>query len=278
MIPIRYIRDWLDRNSQSQNNNWIEIKAIIPDGTNVALGKGVTPSLSGSGNPALVTDGDITCISGITGTQFYISGPVPPQSVTIDLGSVHMDVQNIIVWHWYSDARTYHGTRTEISTDGVNWLPLFDSAVSGEYVETVSGHIIPLSTDLAVAHGGNYFPFGFVAVEGYFLPSTLPERPTSMPVYNQATARSAGGVGFGYSPVRFDRSLNIHWTRLTDFDTIRLTEFFATVKGMAADFTVFDAPGAVGYVAGFATPKLDIVDRVYGLKEVSLFLRGTPNV
>jgi hypothetical protein len=264
MIPVRYIRDWLSGSPVNGYNQWVEIKALNATGTNLALGSPVTAS--SGGNPALITDGVVTT------SPYYSSGP-GPQWVRVDLGAIRTDISSLTVWHYFGDGRTFHGSKTEISIDGVNWLPLFDAVVSGEYTETVTGHAVPLSTDLSLAHGGT-FPFGIVGTDGYFLPSTLPERAASVPMYNQATARSAGGVAYGYDPVHVERSLDLHWPRMSDFDAMRLTEFFTAVNGMVSDFTVFDASGAAGYVARFATPRLDIVDRAYGVKEVSLSLRG----
>jgi hypothetical protein len=43
------------------------------------------------------------------------------------------------VWHYANDGRTYHNTKTQVSADGVTWVTVFDSAVSGEYAETSAG-------------------------------------------------------------------------------------------------------------------------------------------
>ncbi len=43
------------------------------------------------------------------------------------------------MWHYAGDGRTYHNTKTQVSDDGATWYTVFDSAVSGEYVETAAG-------------------------------------------------------------------------------------------------------------------------------------------
>ena len=274
MIPIRYIRDWLHGNTVSANDNWIEINALTGAGVNAAAGKSVTASSVGNNLPSLLTDGDITCVSGTSYSQFYITGPVPTQFVVVDLGAIRADIVTITVWHWYSDGRTYHGTKTEVSVDGVNWLPLFDSAVLGEYAETSSGNIMAVSTDYAVLHGLGYFKFALINSNGYFVPSAVPERPTSVVTSNQFLVKTAGGVAYGFDPVVVERDIVLKWPRLRDADVELLVNFFTTAaQGMINNFTVYSDAVSVGYSARFATPRVDIVDNCAGVKEVSLSLR-----
>ena len=90
---------------------------------NVARGKSATS--------ALITDGNTAT------TSFYDAG-TGVKSVQVDLGSAQK-ISVIKVWHYYADGRTYNQTKTEVSTDGTNWVTVFDSASSGTYVETSSG-------------------------------------------------------------------------------------------------------------------------------------------
>lgn len=129
---FRYIRDYANGSTVNTGNHWIEIQAINNLGVNVAKGKVV--SGSGLTNGTLVTDGNTS--------GSYASGG---KYVQIDLGAIYEDIDCLKIWHYYSDSRTYHGTKTQISIDGVNWTTVFDSAVSGEYKESKYGHTIKLN-------------------------------------------------------------------------------------------------------------------------------------
>lgn len=63
------------------------------------------------------------------------------QYVTVDLGKTYM-VTDIHVMHAYNQNRIYHGTRTQVSQDGVHWSDIYNSATDGEYAETeyMAGH------------------------------------------------------------------------------------------------------------------------------------------
>lgn len=140
---IRYIRDWLNGSTSNTSNHWVEIMAMAGT-TNRALSAAVTSNATLS-NGARVTDGD-TNTSNWTGTS--TSGL---QYVQIDLGAVYQDINYIQVWHYNADGRTYHNTKTEISSNGVDWTPLFDSAQTGEYAETSTGRTILVNAGNAVS-------------------------------------------------------------------------------------------------------------------------------
>ena len=260
-MRIRYIRDWLNGNTQSPNDNWVEIRVTALDGTNIALGKTVTASLAGSGNPALVTNGDITCIAGTTNTQFYITGPVPPQNVVVDLGDIYLNIQSLTVWHWYSDGRTYHGTKTEVSEDGSTWVTLFDSAINGEYVETAAGHSVPSG-------------LSFILGAASFTPTCNPDGDiTESPEYIQATARSAGGVSYGFDPVVKYELIPLKWSYLPDAEADDLVSFITTQALFCVnEFTMVDSDGNSSTVE-LDSPRLDITCTVTGYRSVSLVLR-----
>jgi hypothetical protein len=44
-------------------------------------------------------------------------------------------IGHVVIMHSFHKNRIYHGTKTQVSADGVNWTTIFDSAVSGEYRE-----------------------------------------------------------------------------------------------------------------------------------------------
>jgi YVTN family beta-propeller protein len=95
----------------------------------------ITSNLALSGNRAYLTDG-ITNISGN-----FLAGTSGNQYVQVDLGNAYM-VGQVNVWHYSNNNRKYNGTKTQVSEDGISWTTVFDSAVSGTYVESTSGNII----------------------------------------------------------------------------------------------------------------------------------------
>ena len=126
---IRYIRDYLNGSTANTGNHWVEIKANTQDGTNVALGKVPTSNVTLT-NGAYLTNGVIS--------SAYVNGSAGLAYVQIDLGSMQL-IDNIQVWHYYPDGRTYYGTRTQVSHDGIKWYDVFNSATQGTYAETING-------------------------------------------------------------------------------------------------------------------------------------------
>ncbi|MCF3107328.1 discoidin domain-containing protein [Niabella sp. CC-SYL272] len=133
---IRYIRDWCLNGSSA---HWVEIKALLADNGNVALGKPAVPSMPASTSPGhspftVVTDGLVDSNHSAILTS-------SPQNCQVDLGAIY-DVKSVIVWHYWIDGRVYTNTKTEVSADGINWVTIFDSAVSGTYNESSTGHVM----------------------------------------------------------------------------------------------------------------------------------------
>ncbi len=126
---VRYIRDTVNGSTANTNAYWNSIKAMA-GATDRAQGK--LPTSNGTiTNAVNITDGnDATYGYAIGPGSFYAQ---------IDLGAVYTDIDKIQVIHYYADGRTFHGVKTQISEDGVNWTTLYDSAVNGEYVETSVG-------------------------------------------------------------------------------------------------------------------------------------------
>lgn len=136
---VRYIRDWTNGSNANIGNYWIEVQALNTSGTNIALGKTVTASsLGGEGTPSLVTDGS-------TATVPYFAGSTGLQNVMVDLGAVY-DIATVNVWHFWSDNRVFNNSKTEVSADGVNWVTVYDSAISGTYAESSAGRSYSLET------------------------------------------------------------------------------------------------------------------------------------
>ena len=125
---VRYIRDYLNGSTSNSGSHWVEIQANDTDGVNVALNASAYDA-AGNSEP-LLTDGN-------TNTSPYVSGNT---YMEVDLGSVFL-LDNVHIWHYYGDGRTYYGTKTEVSVDGQNWITIFDNEVDGLYPETPSGKV-----------------------------------------------------------------------------------------------------------------------------------------
>jgi len=105
---------------------------------NLAAGRTATSS-STLNWPGVVTNEDTWADSGASSSgEFAYTSQTGLQYVQIDLGAVYT-ADKVKVWHYAGDGRTYHNTKTQVSSDGTNWTTVFDSAVSGEYPETAAG-------------------------------------------------------------------------------------------------------------------------------------------
>ncbi len=108
---VRYIKDCINGSSSDSDNHWVELQAI-KNGVNLAKGKTVTGTSTVNG-ATYITDGDITT----TNYTFLSTGL---QCVILDLGAIY-DLDEIAVWHYYGDSRTYNSNVTYASIDNSNW-------------------------------------------------------------------------------------------------------------------------------------------------------------
>lgn len=146
IYKVRYIRDYLNGNTANAGNHWVEIQAFSGT-TNVAQNKIVTSSDGTTTNISRVVD------NGTVSANYFSTNTNGLQYIQIDLGQVYTNIDYLQVYHYYSDGRTYHKNKTQVSQDGVNWFTLFDSDVSGEYVETSSGHRVNVNAgNIIYAH------------------------------------------------------------------------------------------------------------------------------
>lgn len=137
---IRYIRDWLRGSNVDNYKNWVEIFAVDSKGINAALNKPIenTPGYAPSGS--VLTE----VVDGKLDRQVDIQPPNGNWAyVKIDLGRRYIDLEKLIIWHYYNDGRKYIG-RTEVSDDGITWNLLYSTKINGEYPETKDGHTIPI--------------------------------------------------------------------------------------------------------------------------------------
>lgn len=141
-IPVRYIRDWMQGYVSTGGtevpdyNHWVEIQAFNTGGENVALNKTVMANNgNNAGSLSQITNGNTTA------SEYVQMNTASKVYVKIDLGQV-FDVQSVKLWHYYTDGRKYHKTRTQVSVDGINWTDIFNSEIEGEYFETAAGKTI----------------------------------------------------------------------------------------------------------------------------------------
>ena len=116
---VRYIRDWSAGSDANGACIWQEIKAFRK-GENIALGILPTSSVPLIGGTGSITDNVIH-----PDAYVFTNTWDAPQYVEIDLGQIYNDIETVNVWHYYGDGRTFSKTKTEVSTDGVNWDDCF---------------------------------------------------------------------------------------------------------------------------------------------------------
>ena len=126
---VRYIKDCINGGSANSDNHWVEIQAIR-NGSNVALNKTVTGTVTASSGKdyTRIVDGDITS------SNYAQSSSSGYQCVTVDLGQTY-NLDEVAVWHYYTDGRTYNNNVTYVSSDNSEWLPIMASTAS----ETANG-------------------------------------------------------------------------------------------------------------------------------------------
>ena len=117
---IRYIKDCMNGSSANTGNHWVELQAI-KDGVNLAKGISITGITNKSSYPLTrITDGDIT-------TSNYAEGTTNTgnQCIILDLGA-NYDLDEVAVWHYWSDGRTYNSNITYVSSDNSNYIEVIN--------------------------------------------------------------------------------------------------------------------------------------------------------
>jgi hypothetical protein len=148
IIQARFIRDRLNGSTQNASGHWVEVEAYAVSNPLV----NIAASLPGSALSAFSTDGvTLTPVSPVNGTSLtqivdgvvtsnpYVDLGNGERIVQIELDTNPVDLDRINIRHYFQDGRSYNATKLEISSDGVDWTPIFDSAVSGTYQETAAG-------------------------------------------------------------------------------------------------------------------------------------------
>jgi len=148
---IRYIRDWINGSTANGGNHWVQIQAFDFRGNNVAKGKPMietSPVAHLTQHLFSMTDGTTDCAK-----YFELLADGAPKYITVDMLTVY-DVRKLKIFHYWGDGRSYYNTKTEVSDNGRDWYPVFDSAIDGIYAETSTGHDIELFTNHRLTQNG----------------------------------------------------------------------------------------------------------------------------
>lgn len=115
---VRYVKDCINGSTANGGNHWVELQAVR-NGQNVAFEKTVSGSVAQSSSfpYSRITDGSLTS------ANYAQSGGAGLQCVTVDLTKTY-DLDEITVWHYYADGRTYYNNTTYVSTNGSTWIPV----------------------------------------------------------------------------------------------------------------------------------------------------------
>ena len=152
ITSIRYIRDWLNGSSKNTGNHYVECRVMVGE-ENIAEGitavaknenlQNISPQPS---NINVYTDNEIITYDdqGSVNASSYVSCGSGKVCLQLDLGTLRSDIDYIQTVHYYLDDRIYNH-KLEVSEDGITWVTLYDSDISGGYQETQDGRIYNIS-------------------------------------------------------------------------------------------------------------------------------------
>lgn len=136
---VRYIKNCVNYNTANNGNHWLEVQAI-KEGINIAKGKTVTGTTEESSSYpySRITDGDINY-------EYYsnASSQTNNQCIIVDLESTY-DLDEIAVWNYFGDQRSYYDNKTYVSSNNSTWTEVINDAT----LETSNGHRINAYTDV----------------------------------------------------------------------------------------------------------------------------------
>jgi hypothetical protein len=119
---VRYIKDCVNGSTSNTYDHWVELQAI-KDGVNIAYQKpveGTTGYLDSHLPYSAATDGDITS------ANYTVSDAFGLQCITVDLGITY-DLDEIAVWHYYTDGRSYYDHDLSVSDDNSSWASIISN-------------------------------------------------------------------------------------------------------------------------------------------------------
>lgn len=133
---VRYIKDCTNENSLNYGNHWSEVQAIS-NGLNVAKNKTLSADKPiFNANEKYAVDGDLFNVTGDTGFSALSYNDGIKHCLTVDLEDIY-NLDEIVVWHYWDDGRSYNEHSLYVSSDNENWTTLIDN-VSG-VTETING-------------------------------------------------------------------------------------------------------------------------------------------
>lgn len=133
---VRYIKDCIDGNIANSDNHWMELQAI-KDGVNVTYQKSVT------GTTTLMR-GELI-VDGIMDDGGYAQTGSGNQCIVVDLGQAY-DLDEIAVWHYYEDERTYYDHEMSVSNDNQHWTTVIKNSAQ----ETSEGKRVNAWNDIVI--------------------------------------------------------------------------------------------------------------------------------
>ena len=159
VTAVRYIRDWLDGNNVDNKNYWGEINVITHDGENVLdsslirlQAKNEALSTVMVNNIENIKDGTLSSytIDSNGNTVYHYSEDdyvinTGKTCIEIDLGQIYNDIDYIRIWHRFADGKFVFNHKLQTSIDGVTWVTLYDSSITGGYEESVDGKLYYLN-------------------------------------------------------------------------------------------------------------------------------------
>lgn len=165
VTAVRYIRDWLDGNNVDNKNYWLECMVISHDGDNLMDGATLSEkdkslnTLTLSSNvdaykdevisSSTSTDNDGNTIYSYVENDHVINSQY--SCIETDLGQIYNNIDYIRIWHRFTDGNYIFNHKLQVSSDGVTWVTLYDSSVSGGYEECADGKTYYLNGSSIVA-------------------------------------------------------------------------------------------------------------------------------
>ena len=153
ITSVRYIRDWLNGNNIDNINYWSECRIVNTESQNIVENETVTISGKDSSlNDFTITNIDKLIDGTLPSSDQYVEGEYATCTgkacVEIDLGIVHNDIDYIQIWHRFVTDDTnkmIFNHKLQVSSDGITWITLYDSDISGGYAETSDGRTYYMS-------------------------------------------------------------------------------------------------------------------------------------
>lgn len=214
---VRYIRDFIGQADTTKgykyaSPNWMEIEVFNSKGENVAKGcKVVLQSKKTAGTDTSMVNDEMW------EQGFWYTDMTGINYITLDLGSVMYDIDSIKVWHSSlkdTDYSMFNDTKTQVSVDGVNWITLFDSVVSGTYYEFASGHEVKVNNRYLNTMQGSFTEEGLKIYNGSIeVYNTLKDKVMWVDTEGMLSTNSLHVFGDGNNTVNItgkgDKAINI---------------------------------------------------------------------